>query len=489
MTARLAGPPPMVDLADHGVRDLVAARLGAPLAGRPVILGPGVLAGLTRSVRWLGALGCPVLVLATARGAGPVPAPEEYTLTRIAPPATASITDELRLLDRMVRDLPPGAVADIEAFDPDRQGVFWCGPFVTNDEPVLGRPVLGGRPRAFLELEDKLLAEEIWVAADVLAAPHRVVPVEAAALAAASDELATDLGVVWSGDARDGFNGGGNYVRWILDDDDRASARGFFLPRCDRVRVMPFLEGVPCSIHGFVMPDGTAVLRPVEIATLRNAEERRLVYGGLSTWWDPAPADREEMRAVARRVGEQLRSAYSYRGAFGVDGVLSVDGFRPTELNTRMPAGLNVVGGVDLRLLSLLQVGLLADLDTGLTVADVESLLPLLDRHREGRPLAVDAVSKLGSPDDFPVTVTLAADGSAGRIERAGTDTGDRLVLSDTPAGFFAQLDPCTAMVAGARLAPLNVALMDFLDREYDTGFGALTSARDVRGWAATGRG
>lgn len=472
----------MVDLADHDVRAAVAARLGAPLAGRPVILGPGLLVGYTRPVRWLGALGCPVLVLATARGAGPVPEPDEYTLTRIEPPPAASITEEFRVLDRMVRELPPGAVADIEAFDPAHEGVWWAGPFVTSDAPILGRPVLGGRPQFFLDLEDKLLAEEIWVAAEVPAAPHRVVPVEAAALAAASDELATDLGVVWSGDSRDGFNGGGNYVRWVLDDDDRATARGFFLPRCDRVRVMPFLEGVPCSIHGFVLPDGTAVLRPVEIATLRNVEHRRLVYGGLSSWWDPAPADREEMRHVARRVGEHLRSAYSYRGAFGIDGVLTADGFRPTELNTRMPAGLNVAGGVDLRLLALLQVNLLAGLDTGLSVADVESLLPLLDEHREGRPLAVEEGRSLGPPDGYPVTVTLHDDGTGGRVERADSGTGDRLVLSDTLSGFFAQLDPCTVMVPGARLAPVNVALMDFLDREYDAGFGPLTAAPDVRG-------
>ena len=70
---------------------------------------------------------------------------------------------------------------------------------------------------------------------------------------------------MWSGDARDGFNGGGNFVRWVRDDRDRAAATAFFRPRCDRVRVMPFLEGVPCSIHGFVLPDGTAALRPVEI--------------------------------------------------------------------------------------------------------------------------------------------------------------------------------------------------------------------------------
>lgn len=472
----------MIDLADHDVRDEVAARLGVALAGRPVILGPGVLAGYTRPVRWLGALGCPVLVVATGRGAGPVPDPDEYTLVRIAPPASASITDEFRLLDRMVRDLPPGAIADIEAFDPDGEGVWWAGPFVTSDQPILDRPVLGGRPRAFLDLEDKLLAEEIWVAAGVPTAPHRIVPVDAAALAAASEELASDLGAVWAGDARDGFNGGGNYVRWILDGHDRSSARGFFLPRCDRVRVMPFLEGVPCSLHGFVLPDRTAVLRPVEVATLRHVERRRLEYGGLSSWWDPAPADREQMRDVARRVGEQLRTAYSYRGAFGVDGVLTADGFRPTELNPRMPGGLNVVGGIDLRLLSLLQLNLLAGIDTGLSVADVESIVPLLDAHREGRPLVVREGLTLGDPDDFPVTVTVSADGTGGRIERAESDTGNRLVLSDSPVGLLAQLHPCTALVPGARLAPVNVALMDFLDREYDTGFGHLTAAMDVCG-------
>ena len=97
---------------------------------------------------------------------------------------------------------------------------------------------------------------------------------------------------------------------------------------------MPFLDGVPCSIHGLVLPDGTAVFRPVEIAILRDAAGRQFVYGGLSTYWDPPPADREEMRDVARRVGEHLRAAYGYRGAFGIDGVLTADGFRPTELNT-----------------------------------------------------------------------------------------------------------------------------------------------------------
>ena len=54
----------------------------------------------------------------------------------------------------------------------------------------------------------------------------------------------------------------------------------------NRVRVMPFLEGVPCSVHGIVLPDGTAALRPVELVTLRRGTD--LVYAGCATFWDPS---------------------------------------------------------------------------------------------------------------------------------------------------------------------------------------------------------
>ena len=105
-----------------------------------------------------------------------------------------------------------------------------------------------------------MLADEIWAAADVLCAPHLIVPVDEEALAGRHrpDGRAARRGVVRRRPR--GF-GRGNYVRWVLDEDDRVAAYGFFAPRCDRVRVMPFLDGVPCSIHGIVLPDGTAQAR------------------------------------------------------------------------------------------------------------------------------------------------------------------------------------------------------------------------------------
>jgi hypothetical protein len=464
-----------MDLTDSGVRDAVTARLGELYAGRPVIVGPGVLAGLTPYVAWMRGLDCRTLVLATARGAGPVPGPCECVVVEVEPPPTAMITEELRVLDRLTHELPDHAVAAIEAFDPDRTGILFTSPFVTTDEPVLGRPVTGGRPASFLALEDKMLADQIWAAADVPGAPYLIVPVDEEALAAATDRMAGPLGAVWSGDARDGFNGGGNYVRWVPDADARTAAYAFFAPRCDRVRVMPFLDGVPCSIHGFVLPDGTAALRPVEIAILRNVTERTFVYGGLGTTWDPPSADREEMRAIARRVGAHLQAAHGYRGAFGIDGVLTADGFRPTELNTRMSAGATAVSEVDRRFFTLLQANLVAGVDTGLTAADVEGLVPLMDETRTGKTVAVGEGTKVGGADSYPV----AWDGTS--FEKSSQDTGSTLAVADTPTGFFATVDPCVALTPGERLARVNMALLAFMDREYGARFGTLEAAPDLR--------
>mgnify|MGYP000997268617 CR=1 FL=1 len=116
-------------------------RLAALFAGRPVVLGPGVLALWARWTTWLAELGCPTLVVTTGRGAGPVPGPETVVV-EIDSPATASLTDELRLHDRLLHDLPQHAVDAIETFDPDRRGVVLASPFVTTDQPVL--QIFGG---------------------------------------------------------------------------------------------------------------------------------------------------------------------------------------------------------------------------------------------------------------------------------------------------------------------------------------------------------
>lgn len=353
-----------MDLADPVVRAGVTARLGALYDGRPVLLGPGRPAGWRPWVTRLRALGSAALVV------------------EVTAPPTVRVSDALRHHDRLLRTLPDATRATIDAFDPEHRGRWQVGPFVTSDEPIDGRPVLGGRPASYLRLEDKTRADAVWAAAGVPHAAYRIVAVgDPRALDEASAELAGPGGAVWSGD---GLAGAGDRVRWVRDRADRVAARADLVQHCRRVRVQPYLDGVPCSVHGLVLPTGTAALRPVRIGVRRDPATRRFVPTGLDTGWEPPPAEREEMRGVARRVGAHLAAEHGYRGAFGIDGVLTADGFRPTELNPRMSGGLHLLAAVDPDLLELLQTHLLAGLDPGLDVADVESLVPLMDA-RPGR--------------------------------------------------------------------------------------------------------
>ncbi|RYU11834.1 hypothetical protein [Nocardioides iriomotensis] len=466
-----------MDLADEQTRAAWKALLGARLfGGRKVVVG---LVPLAASVTWLSMLreagARRPLVLATGRGAGPVPDDDEADVHVIDRPPAPSMTEELREADVLVHDLPPAAAAALAAYDPDCEAVWLMGWFVVN-EPFDGRPVLGGRPASWLALEDKLLAESVWDAVGAAHAPARVVPVDAGALDAAADELDEGAGTVWAGDARDGFNGGGDFTRWVVTPEDRAAALAFFAPRCDRVRVLPFLDGVPCSIHGIVLPDGTAAFRPVELAILRG-QDRRFVYGGQGTTWDPPEDDRAQMRDLVRRTGEHLRERVGYRGAFGIDGVLTRDGFRPTELNTRMAGGLSTLArATDDMAFLLLQLAQLADHPPEVTVAELEAwALPAMDGHRVAKALAMSTGRVAAESCELPVRW----DGSC--LSAAGEDDADGHVLAGPAAvGTFCMLRDLD-LAPGERLGPLNAALMAFLDAELGTGFGPVDVPPDLR--------
>ena len=183
---------------------------------------------------------------------------------------------------------------------------------------------------------------------------------------------------------RDGFHGGGAGTRWVTDDAEAAAVAAELAATSDRLRIMPFLEGVATSIHGIVLPDGVATLRPVELVTLRQGHDLR--YSGCATFWDPPDAIRDEMRDAARVVGERLRADVDFRGAFTLDGVATADGFRPTELNPRFGAGLSVItrGLADVPLHLVLDL-VVAGVELPVSAAGLERrLLADADARRNG---------------------------------------------------------------------------------------------------------
>jgi hypothetical protein len=283
-----------------------------------------------------------VLIVATSRGTGEV-APEVEAGAVVLDVHGRGIMGGIRAFERVLAEPPAELVAAVDRFDPERRAEVLGAVFVTS-RTVLGRRVFGARTPTWCALEDKTTVDGLWDAAGIERGPSQVVPIGSDDLGRAARRLDAGDGVVLVADNRTGWHGGGYGLRWARSDTELSAARDELATMADRVRMMPFLEGLPCSIHGWVVGREVVTFRPCEMVVLRESGAARLRYAGASATWLPRDDDREAMREVARRVGVHLRDAYDYRGVFTVDGVLTVSGFRPTELNPRFGIGLATLG-------------------------------------------------------------------------------------------------------------------------------------------------
>ena len=335
--------------------------------GRSIVLAGAMGSSWTEHIEVLRSVGVgKLLVVATeGRGAGPLP---DVPTVIVEPPAGLSQMERIHSADRTLHDPTPEMIDAIQSFDPRGEAIV-IGTFLSTASEVAGRPLVSYRRPEWLALEDKVVVDAFWDRAGIDRQPAIVISLDEAARAARSIDRGD--GTVWAADAREGFHGGATQTYWVNDDASRQLAVAGLRSVCDSVRVMPFLEGIPCSIHGIVLPDGVAVLRPVELVTLRRGTE--FVYAGCATYWDPAPAVREQMRTVARRAGDRLRADVDFRGTFTVDGVVTSDGFWPTELNPRFGAGIMTIArgtGIPMVLVHDLIAG---GHDIGRSAAELES--------------------------------------------------------------------------------------------------------------------
>ncbi|HSL73381.1 MAG TPA: hypothetical protein VK853_02905 [Ilumatobacteraceae bacterium] len=437
-------------------------------AGRRVVLAGAKGVSWTEHIDLLRSVGVEqMLVVATdGRGAGPLP---DVPTLIIEPPAGMTEMERIHASHRTLADPPPVAVDALERFDPHREALV-IGTFLATVSHLDGRPLLARRRPEWVALEDKVVVDSFWDRAGVDRAPSAVVPLFEGEQAAS--RLDRGQGTVWAADAREGFHGGAHGTRWVTDPASRDRALATLARICDTVRVMPFLEGVPCSIHGIVLPDGIAVLRPVELVTLRRG--RDLLYAGCATYWDPAPAIRDAMRAIARRVGEQLRDEVAFRGAFTVDGVVTLDGFRPTELNPRFGAGIMTIArgtGIPMLLVNDLVV---AGHDIGRTAEELETDVLAHADARRGGGTWTGTLEHDVDVEARPV----GFDGTAWHWATDGPVAG-HVTAGD---GFVRCIYDQASTPVGPPTAPRAVAFWEFMARELGTATGGLTPASETSG-------
>ena len=311
----------------------------------------------------------------------------------------------------------------------------------------------------------------LWDRAGIERAPSLIVPLERDALARAARAVDAGAGTVWAGDASGGWHGGAELTRPVRSPEDAELVFRSFAGRCRQVRVMPFIEGVPCSIHGIVYPGYVVAVRPVEMVCLRRRGEPGFFYAGCASFYDPPDATRDRIRDAARRMGDELRSSVGFRGAFTIDGVAGADGFVPTQLNPRSGGGLNII----LRAMPELPVQLLLDALVGGVelVYDPRALEELLvrsaDESRAGGTWAV--------VDTVPVTADgrgLVGDADGWRWAGAEAPSG-QLLSGGHGANGFVRLaaDPHRTPV-GPPFGPAAAAFWEFADRELGTRIGTL---------------
>ncbi len=441
--------------------------IGGPIAG---------FRGLAGALRQLGAER--PFLLGTSIGTGSVPRPGS-TEWRSLDVRADNVIAVMRIYETRLAGLPEQIRDALDRYDPERDARA-LGLIVLGDlAEVAGRPLYARRRPEWAALEDKAVIDEFWDQVGVERAPSQVVPPEGQALAAAAAELDDGGGTVWSGDAREGANGGGVYVRWVRGEPDARAAREFFRAHCDRVRVMPFLDGIPCSIHALVFPDGVSVFRPVEGVTLRRTDRSELFYAGMNSFWDPPQDDREVLRDLARRTGEALRERVDYRGAFTIDGVLTAVGFRPTELNPRFGAGMGaILASLPELPLALLCLAAAADEPLAFQPARLERVVvAAADAERGGGGwCAIDAA--LGESELF----SLVSEGESYRLAAEGEPPMATLSVGPGDTGGFLRFAPVPGRTpVGPSLAPSVCRAFAWADRELGTGIGPLEPACAVR--------
>ena len=455
--------------------------------GRKWILAGGPVAGypaITKQLRELGAERS--LIVAEQVGTGPLPDKDHADWVSYDVRAT-SMMDGFRQGAALLEDPPDLGRAAIDRYDPDGTALVLGNAFI-HVPAVHGRRVYGWRRTAWWELEDKVVVDEFWDAAGIPHAPSQVVAVEAEAIRDAAKRLGRGDGVVVQADVTEGFNGGAEYLRWLKEPfagepfDDAVS---FLAGHSESVRVAPFLEGIPVSVHGCVLPEAVIVFRPVENLILRRPGETKLQYAATATFYDPPDADREIMREHARKAGELLRERVDYRGFYTCDGILTAEGWRAVELNTRAGGGVgNIKKSIPELPLDLLQQVIMdgdwerMDLPERAAAELERVIVEGADAVRNGGGHAVVTLRA-----DETVEHKIVEDGVGGYRLALESETPDgKLMLGPANTGallrFFADSERTPA---GPSIAPRTIAAFALADQIFGTNIGPLEPAKPVR--------
>lgn len=418
------------------------------------------------------------LAIGAYQGVGDLPEAIEHIV--IGDAYTGFKMEAIRHADQVLRSPPPAVLEAVDRFDPHGSARAIVD-FTMSAGTRCGRPTFGARPRQWEELEDKIAVARLWEDAGVRTAPSECLDLDSprSVITSHHRRLASANGTVWSVDNRAGWHGGAHGTFWVPDEEVAVRVLDRLDPRHRRIRMMPFLDGIPCSIHGMVIGETTIAFRPIESLVYLSRRTARFVYARASSHWDPPQSVRDGMRAVAVAVGRVLRERVGYRGIFTVDGVLTASGFRPTEVNTRygaaLPASMETVDGEPINLF-LTNVAVIE----GLLDVDPSTLERWVCANLDAHRFCSSFFETTGSPSEERHRQVVFEAG--GRLWLSGGDDPDVAVVADVhwaakgETGML-RITAGSDLPIGPASAPLVLEIARLVDAEWRIGLPELESA------------
>ncbi|NNF65073.1 MAG: hypothetical protein HKN07_12565 [Acidimicrobiia bacterium] len=438
------------------------------IAKRPWIITADAAAGAFRNAQRLLDAGAPgVMIVGGTAGTGTaLPDGAELFLFNTTGPTMMS---GLRAFQEAL-STPPRELCDaIDAWDPDGRAAV-LGNFLNRESSLCGRAVLGASRPEWQALEDKMIVDQLWDRAGVARTPVEIVDArDSESMARVARRIAESDGAVVVADNTEGWHGGAEYTRYLAPDADWSEPLSFLAAHATRARVMAFLRGVPCSIHGLVLPDRVLVFRPVELLIYRRPSSDEFVYCGMDTIWDPPPGVRDQMRAAARAVGTVIRDEVAYRGFFGIDGVCTRDGFFPTELNPRLTAAVSLFGAYPY---GDINRAVIEGMSVDLRLDEMEDeIVAHADLNRSGRWLRPITHLSADESTPYPIRWTGAAwesceEGDATATMHFGPSAQGALV--------FTLLEEKHGLASGESIAEIAAQSFQLADEVLDTRIGEL---------------
>lgn len=351
----------------------------------------------------------------------------------------------------------------VDAFDPDGTAALLLPDPL--DPPLAGsRPRIGRRHPTWRLFEDKTVVDALWDSIGVARA-QSIITDGLPDLGPPGALVDHGAGVVCSCQPLGaGPAAGGDGIWWW-----RNGRPPTMIPATEpgtwRIRLMPLLEGIPVRLHGLTLARRVIPFPPMELVTLPRTDHGTFLCAGAV----PTLGYAASLTTRTGRIGAGLRERLGYCGGFSIDGILTADGFLPTDFNARLTSAMEAAPP-DLRV-RLHAVNLLARDGVDPESATVEQIAAEIFAAGETYTL-YGAATRVR--DRAPRDVTVRWNGH--RLAPAADAPADgRLILTPSPRGWqLTATLTADRLPASDRLGPLAPEVFRLSDEVLGTDFGNL---------------